>query len=46
MLDLISTNIIVREDFYEKFYSPTGVTLYVAAVFIVGYLCWEWKKWL
>jgi hypothetical protein len=38
-------NFIVRDDFYDNYCNLGGIALYVVAVFIVGYICWEFKKW-
>ena len=44
MLDF--NNFIVRDDFYEKYCNLGGIGLYVAAVAVLGYICWRACKWL
>lgn len=36
----------IREDFCEKYCNLEGALLYIGAVVIIAYLCWNWKSWI
>lgn len=46
MLDFASSNIIIRDDFYSNYCNLGGITLYVAAVVALGYICWNFRSWI
>ncbi len=39
-------NFIIRDDFYDKYCNLGGISLYVAAVVALVYICWSWKSWI
>ena len=39
-------NFIIRDDFYDKYCNLGGISLYVVAIALLGYICWKWESWI
>ncbi len=39
-------NFIIRDDFCDKYCNLGGISLYVVAIVLLGYICWSWKSWI